>query len=158
MSYEENFLSLGVEIPTTEPSVPPGCNFVLSCQVGNLLILSGYGPFQGAAVPPEFIGKVGKDLTIQQAYNAARLTTINLLLIARQSVFTLDNVILVTEVNGIVNCLPDFTEQPTVINGCSDLLVMIFGDNGRHTRSAIGANSLAFGISVEVSMSLLVKV
>lgn len=157
MNYEQKFLELGKEIPSVEPSVPNGCNFVLYRQTGNLLILSGYGPFWGTQVPPAFTGKVGKDLTLEQAYKAARLTAINLLLITRQAIQTLNNVAEIIEINGMVNCVPEFTNQPEVINGCSDLLVSIFGENGRHTRSAVGMSSLAFNISVEISMSLLIK-
>lgn len=157
MSYEQNFLALGNEIPPVEPSVPAGCNFVLSRQVGNLLILSGYGPFWGATVPPEYTGKLGQSVTVQQGYAASRLTCIDLLLMARQVVQTLDNVVQIIEVNGMVNCTPDFTQQPDVINGCSDLLITIFGENGRHTRAAVGMSSLAFGICVEISMSLLIR-
>lgn len=158
MSFEKKFLSLGSEIPSDEPSVPEGCNFVLYRQTANVLTLSGYGPFWGAIMPPEFTGKLGKELTTQQGYKAARLTAINLLLIVRQAVQTLDNVVHAVEVNGMVNCTPDFTDQPNVINGCSDLLVQVFGDNGRHTRAAVGMNSLAFNISVEISMSLVVRI
>ena len=157
MSYEKNFLALGSEIPPVQPSVPPGCNFVLYKQVGNLLTLSGYGPLWGANIPPEFAGKLGKDLTVKQGYDASRLTCINLLLMARQAIISLDNVLEIIDVNGMVNCTSDFTQQPDVINGCSDLLVEIFGKNGRHTRAAVGMNSLAFNISVEISMFLLVK-
>lgn len=157
MGYEEKFLELGSEIPPVAPSVPAGCNFVLYKKVGNLLTLSGYGPFWGADVPRKFSGKLGKELNTKQGYAASRLTGINLLLMARQAITTLDNVTEIVEVNGMVNCTPDFTDQPGVINGCSDLLVQIFGDAGRHTRAAVGMNSLAFNISVEIAMSLLVK-
>jgi enamine deaminase RidA (YjgF/YER057c/UK114 family) len=157
MNYEEKFLALGNEIPSEEPSVPEGCNFVLYRQVSNVLMLSGYGPFIGPTVPPEFTGKLGKELTTQQGYQAARLTAINLLLIVRQSIQTLNNVVHIIEVNGMVNCTPDFADQPTVINGCSDLLVSIFGDNGKHIRSAVGMNALAFNIAVEISISLLIR-
>lgn len=157
MSYEKKFLALGSEIPPVAPSVPAGCNFVLYKQVGNLLTLSGYGPFWGADVPPKFSGKLGKQLTTKQGYAASRLTCINLLLVVKQAIITLDDVVEMVEVNGMVNCTPDFTEQSDVINGCSDLLVQIFGDAGRHTRAAVGMSSLAFDISVEIAISLLVK-
>ncbi len=157
MNYEANFEALGSEIPSIEPSVPPDAQFVLYRQVGNLLTVSGYGPFQGAAIPPEFTGKVGEQLTVQQGYKAARLTAINLLLIVRQALGTLNRVAHVVEVTGLVNCPPDFTQQPAVINGCSDLLIQVFGENGRHVRTAAGANALAFDISIEISISLLVN-
>jgi enamine deaminase RidA (YjgF/YER057c/UK114 family) len=167
MSYEQNFRALGSELPpkALEPTVPPGCNFVLYRQSGNLLIISGYGPFWGADLPPRFNGKLGANIPVggpgdkisdNTGYAASRLTAINLLLVVRQAIYTLDNVVQVVEVNAFVNSTPEFTDQPTVINGCSDLLVDVFGNNGRHTRSAIGAPTLAFGICVEISMSLLI--
>jgi enamine deaminase RidA (YjgF/YER057c/UK114 family) len=156
MSYEQNFLALGSKIPTVEPSVPPGLSFVLSRQVGNLLTLSGYGPFWGANVPPEYTGKLGDNITVAQGYAASQLTGINLLLMVRQAIGTLDNVVEIVEVNGMVNCTPDFTQHPDVINGCSELMVSIFGDAGKHTRAAVGMSSLAFAICVEISMSLVV--
>lgn len=157
MSYEKNFLKLGHEIPPVGPSVPDGCNFVLYRQIDDLLYVSGYGPFWGTDIPAEFMGKVGQTLTPTQGYNAARLTTINLLLIVRQAVQSLDNVVQIISVEGLVNCTDDFTGQPAVINGCSDLLVSIFGDQGRHTRIASGANALAFGICVEITLTVQVR-
>ena len=117
----------------------------------------GLWSFLGADVPPEYNGKLGQELTTKQGYAAARLTCINLLLMVRQAIKTLDNVVEIVEVNGMVNCTPTFTAQSDVINGCSDLLVTIFGQSGRHTRAAVGMNSLAFNISVEISISLVVK-
>lgn len=155
MTYEQKFEALGNLPP--QPVVPPGCNFVFYRQVGQLLTLSGYGPFWGNDLAPKCSGKLGLDRTINEGYYASWITGINLLLIARQYLQTLDNVIQIVSVEGMVNCVPDFIEQPKVINGCSDLLVNIFGDNGRHTRSAIGVNALAFDICVEISMSLLVQ-
>ena len=157
MGFEKKFLALDKEIPKVGPSVPAGCNFVLYKKVGNLLTLSGYGPFWGIKIPPKYTGKLGTDLNAKQGYAAARLSCINLLLITRQAIKTLDNVVQIINVNGTVNCNPDFTNQPEVINGCSDLLTDIFGNQGKHTRTAVGVNSLAFNISVEISMSLIVK-
>jgi len=156
MSYEQNFLALGNQIPP-QPSVPQGLAFVLWRKEGSLLTLSGYGPFWGPKVPSEYTGKLGNTISVQQGYNASKLTAINLLLMARQAIKTLDNVVEVVEVNGMVNCTPDFTQHPEVINGCSELLVSIFGDAGKHTRAAVGMSSLAYAICVEISMSLVVK-
>lgn len=157
MSYETNFLELGHEIPPVVPSVPDGYNFVLYHQVGEMLYVSGYGPFWGADIPTEYTGKIGQTLTPIQGYNAARLTGINLLLIVRQAIQSLDNVVQIVSVEGLVNCTDDFTDQPSVINGCSDLLVSIFGDHGRHTRIASGSNALAFGICVEITLTVQVR-
>lgn len=155
MSYDKKFLALKGLPPA--PTVPQGANFILFRKTGKLLTLSGNGPLKGNTIPPQYKGKLGKELTAKQGYNAARLTAMNLLLVARQALKSLDKVDYILNVEGFVNCTPDFTDHPTVINGCSDLLVEIFGDNGHHTRSAIGAPSLAFDISVEISLSLMTK-
>jgi enamine deaminase RidA (YjgF/YER057c/UK114 family) len=155
MTYDQIFLSLGSEIPPQAPSVPAGLNFVLYKQVGNVLHLSGYGPFWGNDVAPGFSGKLGSELTKEQGYAAARLTAINLLMIVREAIGTLDNVQEILEVTGFVNSTDAFTDQPFVINGCSDLLGFVFGDAGKHIRAAIGTNTLAFNLSVEISISLI---
>jgi enamine deaminase RidA (YjgF/YER057c/UK114 family) len=155
MSYEKKFLALK-DLPP-QPAVPKGANFIQYRRTGKLLTLSGYGPLKGAIIPPQYKGKLGKDLTSKQGYNAARLTAINLLLIARSAIKTLDKVDYILSVEGFVNSTDSFTDQPTVINGCSDLLIEIFGKQGYHTRSAIGVNTLAFDISVEIGMSLVIK-
>ena len=155
MSYEKKFLALK-DLPP-QPTVPASANFIQYRRTGKLLTLSGYGPLKGAIIPPEYKGKLGKDLTVKQGYNASRLTAINLLLIARAALKTLDNVSYILNVEGFVNSIDTFTDQPSVINGCSDLLIEIFGEKGKHTRSAIGVNTLAFDISVEIGMSLIIK-
>jgi enamine deaminase RidA (YjgF/YER057c/UK114 family) len=157
MSYEKKFNALK-DLPKL-PAVPKGANFIQYRKTGKLLTLSGYGPLNGDIIPSEYQGKfgLGGERTVKQGYNAARLTAINLLLIVRSAIGTLDNVDYILNVEGYVNCTDDFTEHPSVINGCSDLLVEIFGKHGQHTRSAVGANSLAFGISVEIGMSLMIK-
>ena len=146
------------------PAVPKGANFIQYRMTGKLLTLSGYGPLNGDIIPSEYQGKLAecqgkqeKEQTIRRGYDAARLTAINLLLITRSAIGSLDKVDYIVNVEGYVNCTDDFTDQPSVINGCSDLLVEIFGKQGQHTRSAIGTNTLAFGISVEISMTLMIK-
>ncbi len=155
MSYDKKFMALKGLPPM--PQVPKGANFILFRKTGKLLTLSGSGPLRGAVIPAQYKGKLGKEVSTKQGYNAARLTVMNLLLITRAAIRTLDKVDYILNVDGTVNCTSDFTDQPSVINGCSDLLVEIFGNNGHHTRSAIGAPSLAFDISVEISMSLVIK-
>lgn len=153
MSYDQKFLSLK-DLPPV-PGVPDGANYILYRQTGKLLTLSGNGPLRGSNIPPEYLGKLGKDLTVKQGYDAARLTGLNLLLVARSAVGTLDKIDYILNIEGSVHCTDTFTEQASVINGCSDLLVEIFGENGKHTRYALGCNALAFNISVEISMSLM---
>jgi len=155
MSYDKKFLALK-DLPPL-PTVPKGANFIQYTITGKLLTLSGYGPLNGSIIPSEYQGKLGQELTVKQGYEAARLTAVNLLLITRSAIKSLDNVDHIMNVEGYVNSTDDFTDQPSVINGCSDLLVEIFGKHGQHTRSAIGTNTLAFGISVEIGMSLMIK-
>jgi len=155
MSYDEKFLALR-DLPP-QPAVPGEANFIQYRKTGKLLTLAGYGPLKGTTIPRQYKGKLGRDLTARQGYNAARLTGINLLLIARAALTSLDEIDYILNVEGFVNCMDFFTEQPTVMNGCSDLLVEIFGKQGKHTRSAIGVNSLAFDLSVEISMTLMIR-
>ena len=155
MSYEAKFRALK-DLPP-QPTVPPNCNFVLCKKVGDLLIISGNGPLNGSDIPPQFKGKLGKEVDVKTGYVAAQLTAMNLLLVASQALGTLDNVKQIISVEGFVSSTPDFVQQPDVINGCSDLLVEIFGTHGKHTRSAISAASLAFDICVEISMTLQFK-
>lgn len=155
MSYDKKFMSLK-DLPPV-PQIPKGANYILYRKTGNTLVLSGNGPLKGATIPPEFQGKLGKELTTKQGYDASRLTCMNLLLVAQSALGTLDKVDFIVNIEGTVNCTDDYTEQPGVINGCSDLLIEVFGDAGKHTRSALGTNSLAFNIPVEISMTLAVK-
>ena len=156
MSYDKKFMALK-NLPQT-PGVPKGANFIQYRLTGKLLTLSGYGPLNGSIIPAAYQGKLGRELTVKQGYDAARLTAVNLLLITREAIESLDNVDYILNVDAFVNSTDDFTDQASVINGCSDLLVEIFGKkHGSHTRSAIGTNTLAFGISVEIGLSLMIK-
>mgnify|MGYP001604937973 CR=1 FL=1 len=154
MSYERQFEALAAPLPP-EPTVP--ANILLARPSRKLLTLSGYGPFPGPHVAPYGRGKLGLNRSIEEGQAAARLTAINLLLIVRQQIRSLDYVVNLVAVEGFVNCTDTFTDQPSVMNGCSDFLVSVFGPAGRHTRSAIGTNSLAYGICVEISLSLIVR-
>lgn len=155
MSVDQKFMAIK-DLPPA-PAVPQGANYILYRKTGKLLTISGNGPLRGGKIPSEFLGKLGKDLSTEQGYQAARLTGLNLLLVARSALKTLDNVDHIINIEGSVSCSDEFTEQASVINGCSDLLVEVFGEKGKHTRSALGTNALAFDISVEISMSLLCK-
>jgi enamine deaminase RidA (YjgF/YER057c/UK114 family) len=129
---------------------PPGINFELAAQTGNLLFLSGAGPQNpdGSFVT----GKLGQDFTVEKGYEAARLTAINQLGVLKATLGDLGRVNRIVKLLGMVNAVPDFTQHPAVINGASDLLVEVFGDCGRHARSAVGMASLPFGIPVEIEM------
>lgn len=131
------------EIEASLPPVPKvGGNYVHAVRTGNLLFLAGKG------VP--VFGKVGVEFTKEQAYQFARETGHILLAVMKQELGTLRRVKRVVKVLGMVNATPDFREHPFVINGCSDLFVEIFGENGRHARSAVGMGSLPMGIPVEI--------
>jgi enamine deaminase RidA (YjgF/YER057c/UK114 family) len=123
-------------------------------RTGNLLFLSGNGPtWEGKT----WSGQVGKEYTTEQGYEAARNCALNLLSAARSALGSLDKVKRVVKVLGMVNSAPGFSQQPQVINGCSDLLVQLFGDNGRHARSAVGMAALPGNIPVEIEMILEVE-
>ena len=125
-------------------------------RVGNLLFLSGHGPGRVDGVPSAR-GKVGRDLSIEDGYTVAREVGINLLGTAKALLGSLDKVKRVVKVLGMVNSAEGFGDQPKVINGFSDLLVEVFGDNGRHARSAVGMAELPSGIPVEIEMILEVE-
>lgn len=145
-SAEQRLRERGIELPKVPPVA--GVNNVPFVRTGNLVFLSGLGPSKpegGLAT-----GKVGRDVTVDEAYQHARLTGLALLAVLRAGVGSLDNVVRAVKVLGMVNAVPDFTDHPRVINGCSDLFVELFGDRGRHARSAVGMGSLPFGITVEI--------
>ena len=140
MSAEKRIRELKLDLAT--PSSPVA-NYVNAVRTGNLLFLSGKGP-RGAK------GKVGRDLSVEQAYQVARAVGIDLLAVMRAELGSLDKVRRVVKVLGMVNAEPEFGEQPKVINGCSDLFVEVFGERGKHARSAVGMGSLPGGIPVEI--------
>lgn len=145
MSLEEKLAELGLTLP---PLHKPAGTYVPGVIVGDLLFLSGQGP----RLPDGSwgTGKVGENLTVEQAYDHARCCGLMLLSAAKHVLGDLSKVRRVVKVLGMVNASPEFGEQPSVINGCSDLLVQVFGGDGQHARSAVGMGSLPRGISVEV--------
>lgn len=144
---------LGIDLPPGRKSV---ANFAPAIRHGQLLFLSGQGP-----VTPDgarYSGKVGFDVSVEQAYQNARLAAVNLLAIAHETLGTLDLIERVVKVLGFVNAVPEFEDHPKVINGCSDLLVDVFGpERGTHARSAIGAGSLPRRITVEIEMIFAIR-
>ena len=149
---EENLKKSGIELPVPQK---PVANYVNAVRTGNLIFLAGKGPSKpdGSLVT----GKVGKDLTVQQGYEAARLTAINQLAVLKAELGSLNKVKRIVKVLGMVNCTEDFTDQPKVINGYSDLMVEIFGEKGKHARSAVGMYALPMNIAVEVEMIVEVE-
>jgi enamine deaminase RidA (YjgF/YER057c/UK114 family) len=142
MSVEERLNELNIALP--EP-VSPAANYVRYHTTGNLLFISGTGP---SAEHPK--GKVGAEVSLEQGYAAARSVGLQILATAREALGSLDRITKTIKVLGMVNSDPSFGDHPKVINGCSDLLVEVLGDAGRHTRSAIGFVALPNQISVEI--------
>ena len=150
---EQRIADLGITLPE---SPQPIANYVPAVQTGNLLFVAGLGPAarDDGSAP---IGKVGRDLTLEEGYAAARLVGINLLARLKDSLGDLDRVERIVKLLSMVNCTPEFNQQPQVANGCSDLLVEVFGEKGRHARSAVGMASLPNDISVEIEMVVQVR-
>ena len=145
---EERLAELGITLPDAPP---PVASYVPFVRTGNLLYLAGLGPADRPdGTSPT--GKLGQDLTIEEGYEAARLTGINLMARLRGAVGDLDRVKQIVKLLSMVNSTPEFRDQPAVANGCSDLLVEVFGDRGRHARSAVGMASLPNNIPVEIEM------
>lgn len=146
MSYEQRIQELGIAVPTQ--AVAPIASYVSATQSGNLLYVSGQGPIEVDGT--KHTGKVGAEVSTQQAKEHARLVGINILAAVREYCGSLDQVAGVVKLLGMVNATPEFTDHPEVINGCSDLLLAVFGDAGRHARSAVGFASLPLQITVEI--------
>lgn len=144
---EKKLEELGITL--SKPSAPVA-NYVNAVRTGNLIFLAGKGPLQ---VNGENItGKVGVGLTIEQGYEAARVTGINQLSVLKAELGNLNKVKRIVKVLGMVNATPDFTDHPKVVNGYSDLMVEVFGDRGKHARAAVGMGSLPGNIAVEIEM------
>ncbi len=153
MGAEARIKDLGITLP--QPAKPVG-NYIPGVRVGDLLYLSGHGPVRVDGQPTAR-GKVGRDLSTEEAYKVAREVGINLLGSARVILGSLDKVKRIVKVLGMVNSADGFGDQPKVINGFSDLMVEVFGENGRHARSAVGMAELPMGIPVEIEMILEVE-
>lgn len=146
MKTEARLDELGIELPSPQA---PAANYVPAVRTGNLLYLAGVGPAKKADGSSP-IGKVGAELTLEEGYEAARLVCLNIISRLKAELGDLDRVVRVVKILGMVNATEDFGEHPAVINGCSDLLVEVFGERGKHARSAVGMQSLPFGIPVEI--------
>jgi enamine deaminase RidA (YjgF/YER057c/UK114 family) len=137
--------TLGIDLP--DPPTP-SANYIPAKIVGNLVYVSGQIPLQDGR--EAFVGKVGADISVQQAQEAARICAINILAQLNKAVGGLDRVRSVVRLGGFVNAIETFSDHPTVINGASDLMVAVFGDSGRHARAAVGTSSLPRNSAVEV--------
>lgn len=149
---EQKLKELGIELPTP---AKPIANYVSAVRTGNLIFLAGKGPSK--ADGSYITGKPGKDLTIEQGYEAARLTAINQLAALKAAIGDLSKVKRVVKVLGMVNSDQDFKDHPKVINGFSDFIVAVFGEKGKHARSAVGMCSLPMNMAVEVEMIVEVE-
>jgi enamine deaminase RidA (YjgF/YER057c/UK114 family) len=149
---EDNLKSLGITLPKQSA---PIANYVNYVRTGNLIYFSGSGPSvesQGYVK-----GKLGKDLTIDQGKEAARITGINLIANLKNAIGDLNKVKRIVKVLGMVNSTEDFTDQPKVMNGFSDLMVAVFGEKGKHARSAVGMVALPMNMAVEIEMIVEVE-
>lgn len=151
-SPEEKLRAMGI---TLEESPAPIANYVNAVRTGNLIFLAGKGPRKSDG--SYITGKVGTELNIEQGYEAARLTAINQLSALKAEIGDLSKVRRIVKVLGMVNAPDDFTKHPAVVNGFSDLMVAVFGDKGKHARSAVGMSSLPNGMAVEIEMIVEVE-
>ena len=149
---EAKLAELGIEL--REPSAPVA-NYVNAVRTGNIIFLAGKGPLQ--ANGENIVGKVGSDLSIEEGYEAARITAINQLSVLKAELGNLNKVTRIIKVLGMVNSDADFTDHPKVVNGFSDLMVEVFGEKGKHARAAVGMGSLPGNIAVEIEMIVEVK-
>ena len=147
-AVDKRLEELGITLPEMRP---PVANYVPAVRTGNLLFLSGSIP---AARPDgtDVRGKLGAGLSVEEGYEAARLVGINLLAVLKTTLGDLDKVNRIVKLLSMVNAAPDFTDTPAVANGCSDLLVEVFGDKGKHARSAVGMAALPLNVPVEIEM------
>ena len=147
-AVEKRLEELGITLPEMRP---PVANYVPAVRTGNLLFLSGSIPAKRLD-GTEVRGKLGAGLSVEEGYEAARLVGINLLAVLKTTLGDLDKVNRIVKLLSMVNSAPDFTDTPAVANGCSDLLVEVFGDKGKHARSAVGMAALPLNVPVEVEM------
>lgn len=147
MEVEAKLEKLGLKLPETRT---PAFNYIPTRRSGNTLYVSGHGPFQEGKLA--YRGKVGRELSVEQGADAARITMLNCLASIKAAIGDLDNVTQILKLLGMVASEEGFGQQPLVINGASDLLVELYGDRGKHARSAVGLFMLPGGMPVEIEM------
>jgi enamine deaminase RidA (YjgF/YER057c/UK114 family) len=143
IDFDARLEELGIELP---PPYPPAANYLRAVRVGDLLFLSGHAAVSG------FRGKLGKDMTTEEGYQAARSTAVSAIATLQHELGDLNKVKRIVKVMGMVNSTPDYTEQHLVTNGFSDLMVAVFGERGKHARSAVGMGALPFNFAVEIDL------
>lgn len=144
---EERLTQMGLTLPSASS---PAANYVNAVRSGNLLFLAGKGPSDPDG--NRITGKVGEDLTVEQAYGAAKSVALAHIAVLKQELGDLSKVVRIVKVLGMVNATPDFDQHPSVTNGYSDMMVAVFGEKGKHARSSVGMCSLPFNIAVEVEV------
>ena len=149
---EQRLKDLGLALP---PPQMPVANYVRAVRTGTLVFLAGHLPVEHGKIV--YQGKLGRDMDVETGYRAARLVMLNCLASLKEAIGDLDRVQRIVKLLGMVNSAPDFTEQPQVMNGASDLLVQVFGERGRHARSAVGMAGLPSGVAVEIEMIVEVE-
>ena len=152
MQIEKRLEELGITLPS---AATPVANYVTTVQTGNLVFTSGHGP--GTGEGKIYKSQLGTDAEIEDGYQSARQVAINLIGTLKQALGDLDRIQRIVKVVGFVNSAPTFIDQPAVVNGASDLFVEVFGDKGKHTRSAVGMAQLPGGIPVEVEMVIEIE-
>lgn len=145
MSVEQRLTDLGLSLPTP---AAPAANYVPYVISGNLLVIAGQLPLGPEGIAMH--GKVGDTITTEQATEAARLCALNLIAQMKAATGDLERVVRVVRLGGFVNCVDTYADQPKVVNGASDLMVEVFGEKGKHARTAVGTNSLPFNVPVEI--------
>jgi enamine deaminase RidA (YjgF/YER057c/UK114 family) len=143
VDFDSRLKDLGIALPD---ALPPAANYVKAVRVGNLLFLSGHAAVSG------YRGRLGQDMTTDEGYQAARSTAISVIATLKQELGDLNKVRRIVKVMGMVNSTPDYREQHLVVNGFSDLIVAVFGERGRHARSAVGMCALPFNFAVEIDL------
>jgi enamine deaminase RidA (YjgF/YER057c/UK114 family) len=152
MKAEQRLAELGLVLP--DPPKAVGA-YLLSQRVGNLLFLSGTTCYEHGELL--FTGRVGRELTVDQGYIAARQTALNLLSVVKEALGDLDHIEKIVKLNGYVNSAADFDRQPAVINGASELLEQVFGESGKHARTSVGVSDLPGHIPVEIEMVVEIR-
>ncbi|ATF12568.1 RidA family protein [Brevibacillus sp. HB1.2] len=144
---EQRLKELGYELPPVPPTM---ANYVSCVQTGNVIYTSGAGCYVNGN--PIYLGRLGSDVTIEQGYEAAKVTVLNLLAILKSEIGDLDRITRIVKLFALVSSAPDFYEQPRVVNGASDFLIEIFGEAGKHARAAAGTSVLPFNNPIEIEM------
>ena len=152
MSYEAKITELGLTIPEAPK---PVAAYVPAIRTGNYVYTAGQIPFMNGEL--RYKGKLGTEVTVEQGYDAAKLCALNCLSVVKGVIGSLDKIVRVVHVTGYVNGGPEFADHPKVVNGASELLGQIFGENGKHARAAVGCSNLPMNAAVEVGMVFEVK-